>query len=79
MRKFSLYDKVTFVPEGKTGKEVGCIVGFETEEEDGCIVDKESGAVIEPSEHSYIVIEGEVNGFELSLTEYLESELELAE
>lgn len=78
MRKFNLYDKVTFVPEGKTERETGCIIGFETEEKEGYIVAKENGALVEPSEHSYIVIEGEVNGFNLSLTEYLESELELA-
>ena len=77
MRKFNLYDKVTFVPEGKTERELGCIIGFETEEKGDCIVDKESGALVEPSEHSYIVIEGAVKGFNFSLTEYLESDLEL--
>ncbi|NDV46117.1 hypothetical protein D0T49_03560 [Paludibacter sp. 221] len=76
MRKFNLYDKVTFIPEGETERRVGCIIGFETEE-DGCIISKENGALVEPNEHSYIVIEGEVNGLNLSLTECLESELEL--
>lgn len=35
-----------------------------------------AGAVVEPEEHSYSVVEGEVEGFQVVLTEYMESKLE---
>lgn len=78
MRKFNLFDKVLFTPEGKTEKELVCIVGFTTDEEDGCIIDRETGGVIEPEEHAYVIIQ-EVEGLNVSLTECQESELEFAE
>ncbi|OJX63091.1 hypothetical protein [Dysgonomonas sp. 37-18] len=75
MRKFNLFDKVLFTPENSTEKVLACIVGFTTDEEDGCIIDRESGGVIEPDEHAYVLIQ-EVEGFDVSLTECQESEIE---
>ena len=75
MRKFNLFDKVEFT-EKKTGaKNVGCIVGFTTDEEDGCIIDKESGACVEPDEHSYLLLVGEMSQTESRFEEFMESEL----
>lgn len=76
MRKFRLFDKVLFTPENETEKVLACIVGFTTDEEDGVIIDKEEGVVVEPEEHAYVVIQ-EVEGLDVSLTECMESELEL--
>lgn len=78
MRKFNLYDKVTFIPEGCNNRATGCIIGFETEEKNGVITATETGAIVKPQEHSYIVIEGEMKGFDISITEYMEGELELS-
>lgn len=78
MRKFKLFDKVFFTPEGKTEKELVCIVGFTTDDADGVIIDKESGGIIDPQEHAYVIIQ-EVTGFDVALTECQESELILAE
>lgn len=46
MRKFNLFNKVEFTEKNTREKTVGCIVGFTTEEEDGCIIDKESGTLV---------------------------------
>lgn len=75
MRKFKLFDKVEFT-EKKTGvKNVGCIVGFTTDEEDGCIIDKESGTCVEPAEHAYLLLIGEMSQTESHFEEFMESEL----
>lgn len=82
MRKFNLFDKVLFALEGETEKKIGCIVGFNTDEKNGTIVDRESGMLVEPEEHSYIVLENELQfgddpNFEIALSEYMETELEI--
>lgn len=76
MRKFNLFDKVEFI-EKKTGeKNVGCIVGFTTEEdEDGYIIDKESGTCVEPDEHAYLLLIGEMSEAESRFEEFMETEL----
>lgn len=75
MRKFKLFDKVEFT-EKKTGeKNIGCIVGFTTEEEDGCIIDKESGTLVEPDEHAYLLLIGEMSQTESRFEEFMETEL----
>jgi len=80
MRKFELFEKVLIKPEGKNEEQTGCIIGFETDDIDGCITAKNADQFGTPKEHSYIVIEGEVKynyetGLEISLTEYLESDI----
>jgi hypothetical protein len=59
MRKFNLYDKVTVLK--KKRKKKGCIVGFVTIEKDENIIDKESESIIEPQEHCYYVLFGQVD------------------
>lgn len=81
MRKFNLFDKVLFAPEGEIEKKIGCVVGFNTDEENGAVIDRESGMLVEPEEHSYIVLENELQfgdepNFEIVLSEYTETELE---
>ena len=80
MRKFNLYDKVIVSRTGKKSKN-GCIVGFTTMEEDGCIIDKPSGTIVEPQEHAYNVIIGEADFTKTKATvrieECFESELSL--
>lgn len=46
MRKFKLFDKVLFTPQGESDKKIGCVVGLVSDEEDGVIIDKESGTVL---------------------------------
>lgn len=75
MRKFNLFDKVEFTDRKTNEKNIGCIVGFTTEEEDGCIIDKESGVCVEPDEHSYLVIIGELQNESSRFEEFMESDL----
>jgi len=81
MRKFNLYDKV-LVTRKDEEPENGCIVGFTTMEEDGCIVEKPSGVPVEPEEHAYSVLIGEVEfnieDGSIEIEECMESELSLA-
>lgn len=82
MGKFKLFDKVFFIPQDESEKKVG-IVGLVSDEEDGVIIDKESGAVLEPKEHYYLVLEEEVrfNDTEagVNISEYMEFDLESAQ
>lgn len=75
MRKFNLFDRVEFTEKGSGIKNVGCIVGFTTDEKDGCIIDKESGACVEPDEHAYLLLIGEMSQTESRFEEFMESEL----
>lgn len=80
MRKFELFEKVLIKPDGENKEQIGCIVGFETDDIDGGITAKNPDHFGTPPEHSYIVIEGEVKynyetGIEIGLTEYLESDI----
>jgi hypothetical protein len=79
MRKFDLYDKVVIIKKGEENRN-GCIVGFTTIEEDGCIVDKPSGISVEPEEHAYNVLIGEVEFDEedasIQIEECFESDLQ---
>lgn len=76
MRKFNLFDKVEFVEKSTGEKNVGCIVGFTTEEdEDGYIIDKESGTCVEPNEHAYLLLIGEMSETESRFEEFMETEL----
>jgi len=81
MRKFNLYDKVVVTRKDEEPKN-GCIVGFTTMEEDGCIIDKPSGNLLEPQEHAYNVIIGEADFTKtkanVRIEECFESELSLA-
>ena len=81
MRKFELYDKVVITKKDEEDRH-GCIVGFTTVEEDGCIVDKEEGRLVEPEEHSYSVLIGEVEFYsetaKIDIEECMDSELSLA-
>lgn len=82
MRKFDLYDKVVIIKKGEENRN-GCIVGFTTMEEDGCIVDKPSGVSVEPEEHAYSVLIGEVefdsHNAKIEIEECMESELQYKE
>lgn len=75
MRKFNLFDKVEFTEKNTGEKNVGCIVGFTTDEEDGCIIDKESGICVKPDEHAYLLLIGEMSQTESRFEEFMESEL----
>lgn len=76
MRKFNLFDKVEFIEKNTGEKNVGCIVGFTTEEdEDGCIIDKESGTCVEPDEHAYLLLIGEMSETKSRFEEFMETEL----
>ena len=78
MRKFDLYDKVVITKKGQENRN-GCIVGFTTIEEDGCIIDKPSGVPVEPEEHAYNVLIGEIDfedeNVSIQIEECFESEL----
>lgn len=77
MKKYNLFDKVEFI-EKKTGeKKIGCIVGFTTEEKNGCIIDKESGTCVEPNEHAYLLLIGELSLQESRFEEFMESEISI--
>lgn len=75
MRKFNLFDKVEFTEKTTGVKNVGCIVGFTTDEEDGCIIDKGSGTFVEPDEHAYLLLIGEMSQTESHFEEFMETEL----
>lgn len=75
MRKFNLFDKVEFTEKNTGEKNVGCIVGFTTNEKDGCIIDKESATCVEPDEHAYLLLIGELSLQESHFEEFMESEL----
>ena len=75
MRKFNLFDKVEFTEKNTGEKNVGCIVGFTTDEEDGCIIDKESGTCVEPDEHAYLLLIGEMSQTKSRFEEFMETEL----
>lgn len=76
MRKFNLFDKVEFIEKNTGEKNVGCVVGFTTEEdEDGYIIDKESGTCVEPDEHAYLLLIGEMSETESRFEEFMETEL----
>lgn len=77
MRKFNLFNKVEFTEKNTREKTVGCIVGFTTEEEDGCIIDKESGTLVEPDEHAYVLLVSEMSQTESRFEEFMESELSI--
>ena len=81
MRKFDLYDKVVIIKKGEENRN-GCIVGFTTIEEDGCIIDKPSGVPVEPEEHAYNVLIGEIDfedeNVSIQIEECFESELSLS-
>lgn len=85
MRKFKLFDRVNVQVEIETGKEqvLGSIVGFTTDEEDGVIIDKETGGTVEPDEHSYLVMLSEINmeneDASLNIAEYFESDIKSAQ
>jgi len=76
MRKFNLFDKVEFIEKNTGAKNVGCIVGFTTEEDkDGCIINKESGTCVDPDEHAYILFLGEMSETGSRFEEFTETEL----
>lgn len=75
MRKFNLFDKVEFMEKRTGNKILGCIVGFTTDEKDGCIIDIERGVRLEPEEHAYIVLIGDINQDNSYFEEFLETEL----
>lgn len=77
MRKFNLFDKVEFTEKNTTEKNVGCIVGFTTDEKGGDIIDKESGVPVEPNEHAYLLLVGEMSQTEGRFEEFMESELSI--
>ena len=81
MRKFNLYDKVVVTRKDEESKN-GCIVGFTTMEEDGCIIDKTSGIPVELEEHTYNLLIGEIDfedeNVSIQIEECFESELSLA-
>lgn len=77
MRKFNLFDRVEFTDKKNNEKGVGCIVGFTTDEKDGCIIDKETGVGVEPGEHAYLLLIGEMSETKNHFEEFLESELRL--
>lgn len=76
MRKFNLFDRVEFIDKNNE-KDVGCIVGFTTVEKNGCILDKETGIPVEPGEHAYLLLIGEMSETKNHFEEFLESELNL--
>lgn len=78
MKKFNLFDKVEFIEKNTGEMNVGCIIGFTTEEdEDGCIIDKESGTCVEPDEHAYLLLIGEMSETESRIEEFMETELRI--
>ena len=81
MRKFNLDDKVVITKKEQENRN-GCIVGFTTIEKDGCIIDKPSGLPVEPEEHAYKVLIGEIDfedeNLSIQIEECFESELSLS-